>query len=138
MLKYIGIFLLIALGTILVINFVPFAPTKKPLTATEKQLVKIGDRCAEIADKSVANKVAIVEFQKLEIASRRNQVIVNCMQDNGYKQNPQWLSYATPIAKANAEKEKISYDEAITSLSRTEMQRFTPDAKQPNYWIVSH
>ena len=133
--KYIVIILTIAVGAVLIINFAPIGSSKKTLTADEMRLIRIGDRCAEIADKSVADKVAIVEFQKLEIASRRYQVISDCMHDNGYKQNPQWLRYATPLARINAEKQKISFNEAITTMGNTDMQQFSPNKNQPSYWM---
>lgn len=105
------------------------------LTPAQALLVKIGDKCAGIAENSIANKVPIVEFQKLELLSSRTTVLTNCMNDNGYGQNPAWLSYARPIVKTNAETEKISVDEAFTIFSRAEMQVFEANTKHPPYWI---
>lgn len=108
------------------------------LTPAQALLVKIGDKCAGIAENSIANKVPIVEFQKLELLSKHITVLTNCMNDNGYGQNPAWLSYAQPIAKVNAETEKISVDEALTIYSRAEMQVFEPSTKHPPYWIKTN
>ena len=57
------------------------------------------------------------------------------MIDNGYKQNPAWLTYAQPVATVNAAKNKISVSEALTNLSRADMQIFAPAANRPDYWL---
>ncbi|HYN54650.1 MAG TPA: hypothetical protein VES38_08105 [Methylotenera sp.] len=112
--------------------------SKNTLTPAEALLVKTGDKCAGIAENSIANQAPIVEFQKLELLSRRTRVLTNCMHDNGYGQNPLWLTYAQPIAKANAHTEKVSFDEALTSFSRAEMQVFEPSTKHPPYWVKTN
>lgn len=108
---------------------------KYKLTSAEALLVKVGDKCAGIAENSIANQAPIVEFQKLELLSRRARVLMNCMQDNGYNQNPAWLTYAKPITEVNAKTESISFDEALTTFSRAEMQVFEPTTIHPPYWV---
>jgi hypothetical protein len=137
-LKYIiAILTLVSIGGLWIFNTMDDSPIKT-LTPAQALLVKIGDKCAGIAENSIADKTPIVEFQKLELLSKRATVITNCMHDNGYKQNPAWLTYAKPIAKANAENGKISYDEALTSFSRTEMQVFEPNTKHAPYWFKTN
>ena len=107
----------------------------KPIyTPAQSLMMKVGDKCAGIAENSIANKVPILEFQKLELLSTRATVLTNCMHDNGYVQNAAWLTYAEPIVKAMADNEKISFNEALTKFSRTEMQLFTPRNAHPLFW----
>jgi hypothetical protein len=105
------------------------------LSADQQQIQKIGYKCLDFGDRAVAKDIPIIEFQKLERISKRANVIVNCMQDNGYKPNPVWFKYAEPIAKKEAHDTKISFDEAITNLSRKDMQVFEQHADQPSYWV---
>ena len=133
--KYIiAILTLVSIGGLWIFNIMDDSPIKT-LTPAQALLVKIGDKCAGIAENSIADKMPILEFQKLELLSKRATVLTNCMHDNGYNQNPAWLIYAKPIATANAENGKISYDEALTSFSHTEMQVFEPNTKKPSYWF---
>lgn len=97
-------------------------------------LATVGDECAGIADNSVANMSAVVEFQKLEIQGRKMNVMRRCMTDKGFSENPLWLAYATPIAHANAIKQSISEDEAIENLRREHMMIFNESSQQPIYW----
>ena len=98
-------------------------------------LATVGDECAGIADNSVANMSAVVEFQKLEIQGRKMNVMRRCMTDKGFSENPSWLVYASPIAHANAIKQSISEDEAIENLRREHMMIFNESSQQPIYWI---
>jgi hypothetical protein len=98
-------------------------------------LATVGDECAGIADNSVANMSAVVEFQKLEILGRKINVMRRCMRDKGFSENPSWLAYATPIAHANAIKQSISEDEAMENLRREHMMIFNQSSQQPIYWI---
>lgn len=108
---------------------------KVTLTPDQEQTVKIGYKCIDFGDRAVAKDTPIVEFQKLERISKRANVIITCMQDNGYKVNPAWLKAAEPIAKAEAEKAKISFDEALTNLSRSDMQILEPAKNKTDYWV---
>lgn len=78
--------------------------------------------------------VAIVDFQKLEIAGRRVRVLRNCMQDMGYQEDPQWTKYATPLAEQQAKSQQTSIDEALEHLRRDHMARIRPQASTPIYW----
>ena len=98
-------------------------------------LTKVGDECAGIADNSVANMSAVVEFQKLEIQGRKMNVMRRCMKDKGFIENPSWLAYAAPIAHAHAIKQSISEDEAIENLRREHMMVFNQIPHQPIYWL---
>jgi hypothetical protein len=97
-------------------------------------LAKTGDDCAGIADNAVANMSAVVEFQKLEIKGRKMHVVRRCMKDKGFIENPSWLTYAAPLARANAMKQNISEDEAIENLRREHMMSFNETKQQPIYW----
>lgn len=106
-----------------------------PFTAAQKTLMQIGDRCVGIAENSIADKRAIVAFQQLEIQGNKANVVISCMRDNGYIENPAWLKYAQAIAKAEAQKNNISVNEALTALSRSDMQVFSTDKSRPVYWV---
>ena len=113
--------------------------TKPALSPAQMQLqaelAKMGDRCLDFGERAVANDVPIVEFQMLVRLAKKTNVIEQCMTDNGYKQNPAWLAYAQPVANTNAANNKISISEALTNLSRADMQIFTPVANRPDYWL---
>lgn len=113
--------------------------TKPALSPAQMQLqaelAKMGDRCLDFGERAVANDVPIIEFQMLVRLAKKTNVIERCMTDNGYKQNPAWLKYAQPIATENATKNKTSTSEALTSLSRADMQLFAPDENRPDYWV---
>ncbi|MES2580244.1 MAG: hypothetical protein V4552_06815 [Pseudomonadota bacterium] len=106
-----------------------------PFTAAQKTLMQIGDRCVGIAENSVADKWAIVAFQQLEIQGNKANVVISCMRDNGYIENPAWLKYAQAIAKSEAQKSNISVNEALTALGRSDMQVFSTDKSRPVYWV---
>lgn len=103
-------------------------------TALEKQ----GDICAGIAENSVANLHAIIEFQKLEILARKANVMKRCMQDHGFIENPAWLTYAESIADQNALKLNISKDEAIENLKKQDMYNLTVRQDKPPFWKKSN
>lgn len=109
----------------------------KPVSQTQAQatLIKIGEKCLDFGERAVAKDTPIIEFQQLEREAKRTNVIQRCMTDKGYQQNPAWLSYAQPIAKADADKTNSSTDEAIVNLSRKHMQVLSPVAGQPDYWV---
>lgn len=109
--------------------------TTPSLSPAQEQLAIIGDRCLDFGERAVANDVPIIEFQMLERLAKKTNVIERCMSDNGYIQNPAWLKYAQPIATDNAAKNKTSVSEALTNLSRVDMQIFAPDEKRPEYWL---
>ena len=110
------------------------AKTASP-TLAQATLIKIGEKCLDFGERSVASDTPIIEFQQLEREAKRTNVIQRCMADNGYQQNPAWLNYAEPIARSEANKTNISIDEAVVNLSRKHMQVFIPFAGQPEYWV---
>ena len=110
-------------------SFSPNAPEKYT------DLMKMGDRCVGITEKSATNLVAVVEFQKLEIAGRKSRVMQSCMNDNGYFENPVWLSFSTPIAKITSRKTGVSFNEALENMRRTSMLVFKAEKKQPLFWV---
>lgn len=121
-----------------IVYFVYGQSSSKPmasLTAAQTELAKIGDKCLDFGERAVAGDVPIIEFQMLVRLAKKTNVIERCMTDNGYKQSPAWLKYARPIATDNAAKNKISASEALTSLSRADMQIFTPSTNRPDYWV---
>lgn len=105
------------------------------LTPDQQQIIKIGYKCLDFGDRAVAKDIPTIEFQRLERISKRANIISNCMQDNGYQVNPAWTQYAEPVARAEAKKTNISFDEAITNLSRKDMQVFEPKDSRPDYWV---
>ena len=135
--RYLNIFvtlvILIAVGIGYMLN--QNATTSPTPSAEQKILMQIGDRCVGISENSVADKKAVVAFQQLEIQGNKANVVVSCMRDNGYGQNPAWLKYAQPIAKTDAEKNKISADEALTALARRDMLLFNEEKNRPIYWV---
>ena len=113
----------------------PNSATPPPVTEAQKTLMRIGDRCVGISENSVADKKAIVAFQELEIQGNKANVVVSCMRDNGYVQNPAWLKYAQVIAKNDAEKNNVSENEALTALARRDMLILNEEKNRPGYWV---
>lgn len=129
--------LALALGVLLVLwlinmDIISFGGAKDTKTS---QLEKDGNECVNIAENAVAQMIAVVEFQKLEIIGRKARVMRICMQDHGYQQNPAWTNYATPLAQKIAKDTQISFDEAFENLRRNEMVIFKPSDQQPIFWV---
>ena len=130
------------------------APKKPTLTPAQTDLIKIGAKCLDFGERSVADDIPIIEFQMVVRLAKKTTTISNCMTDNGYQQNPAWLEYAQPIAKTQALRSKltgkvtsektvetskeisgeVSESEALTNLSRADMQIFEPK-DHPPYWV---
>lgn len=100
-------------------------------------LAKAGDECVAIAEKATAHLIPKLEFQRLELAGRKANVVVRCMADHGFYQNPAWLRYAEPIATGMASEQHISADEATENLKRTDMLVFETRPGKPVYWQYS-
>jgi hypothetical protein len=115
-----------------------FYQADDPQPKFKTPLEKSGDECAGIAENAVANMNAVVAFQMLEKEGRKINVMRRCMADRAYMENPKWLAYGTPIAKANALKQGISEDEATENLRRLNMMIFTVSDQQPIYWTAKH
>lgn len=111
------------------------SPIQVALSSEEIDRIKIGDKCMDAADRSVANLTPIIEFQRLELKSRRATTLTNCMHDNGYIENSAWNHYAQPIANNNAMKLHISADEAMQILRQQDMQVFKSLTNQPGFWL---
>ena len=111
-----------------------FSP-KQEATPAQKKLSQTIDRCSGIADKSVAGKNVTVEFEKLAIEGIKAKVIQDCMNDNGFMQNPEWLKAARITAANNAKTQNISADQALTTLERQAMQNIDM-TNQPLYWAA--
>jgi hypothetical protein len=94
-----------------------------------------GIECVAISEQATAHMVPKLEFQKMELAGRKANVVVRCMQDRNFKQNPAWLSYAQPIAAKNAAAQNISQDEALENLKRADMLVFEAQKNKPLYWL---
>jgi len=78
---------------LLIYVFFNFYLSSSNLTSSPKKtlLEDKGNFCLGIAEKSVANRQAIVEFQKYEILGDKAMVMRKCMEDNGFEENPAWL-----------------------------------------------
>lgn len=97
-------------------------------------LSKAGAECVAISEQATAHFTPKLEFQRLELVGRKANVVVRCMADRGFSQNPAWLNYAEPIAARDAVAQQISLDEAIENLKRKDMLDFTSQGKKPVYW----
>ena len=60
------------------------------------------------------------------------------MGDRGYQENARWEAYAQPLAVHEADKNKVSVDEAMENLRRADMARVKPNANAPGYWMKLH
>jgi len=97
-------------------------------------LAKAGDECLQIAEKATAHMIPTLEFQRLELAGRKSNVIRRCMEDRSYSQSPAWLKYAEPISRQLASQQHISEDEALENLRRADMLVFEPLQNKPLFW----
>ena len=100
-------------------------------------LEQVGDKCVGISESATATIVPIIEFQKLELVSRKANVVLRCMNDHGFVENPAWTQYAMPMAKQLAKHSNISDDEALENLKRSAMLIFSPVSGQPMFWVKS-
>lgn len=100
-------------------------------------LIKAGTDCVAISEQATAHMMPKVEFQRLELAGRKANVVVRCMNDRNFVQNPAWLKHAQPLAVKNAAEQNISQDEALENLKRHDMLVFTPVKEHPSYWLQS-
>lgn len=98
------------------------------------ELIKAGDECVEISEKATAHIIPTLEFQRLELAGRKANVVVRCMADHDFYQNPAWLKYAQPIAAKASSDQHISIEEALENLKRSDMLIFEPGQNKTIYW----
>lgn len=97
-------------------------------------LTRAGDECVAISEKATAHIIPTLEFQRMELIGRKANVMMRCMADRHFYQNPAWLKYAEPIAKKNAKVQHISDNEALENLKRSDMLFFEPVQSKPIYW----
>ncbi len=118
--------------------FYAFSQKKAVVLAPEDDALKMAvNTCEGITQRSAAHLVAIVEFQKLEIEGRKARVYQLCMQDHGYIENQEWLTYSTPLAEQVAKETSISVDEALENLRRANMVVAKNVQGRPPYWTVT-
>jgi hypothetical protein len=130
----IGLVLTLAVLTwLFLINNQNQSPSKQEIT----QLERMGDECVGISEKAVIGMTPVVEFQKLELLSRKANVLKNCMADRGFREDPAWRKYAEPLAKTIASEQKISFDEAIETMRKADMLLFKKQPQRPLYWLAS-
>jgi len=129
------ILMFLALAFIAYLAFTYRNKNDETLPAPPTPLELAGDACLTIAENAAAKITAVVEFQKLELQSRKLHVFETCMHDRGYAENPVWQKYADPIARKASEEKQLSFDEVLTSMSREHMLQLKPRSDKPVYWI---
>lgn len=133
--QLIGLILLIGIVVWYVWNNQEGADTSSAVVLDNTPLERDGDQCLGITEKAMEGKVAIIEFQRLELISRRANVFARCMRDRGYIENPNWLKLALPQAEKLAKPNEISKDEALENLRREAMFKLKPTKVGPIYWL---
>lgn len=134
-LKKVSIFLTVLLITFTIWFFYDADEKVMEPSPEEDVLTAAVIACDGVTERAAAHLVAVVEFQKLEIAGRKARVFKLCMQDHGYIENTDWLKYSTPVAEKVAKETNISMDEALENLRRANMVVATIDQGRPSYWI---
>ena len=104
------------------------------VSVTDEALVRVGDKCANIATNAVSKLPVIVEFQRLEIAGRKARVMRQCMEDNGYQENQRWVEANMAEAFKAMKANNISEYEALENRKREAMYAFLPVKGAPLYW----
>ena len=99
------------------------------------RLERMGDECTGISEKAIMGMTPVVDFQKLELLSRKANVLKNCMADRGFHEDIVWRKYVEPLAKVNATKQAISFDEAIENIRKVDMWIFRKQNQRPLYWV---
>jgi len=112
-------------------------PSQNLSNSETTRLEHMGDECTGISEKAIMGMTPVVEFQKLELLSRKANVLKNCMADRGFREDPAWRKYAQPLATANASEQNISYDEAIENIRKVDMWVFKKQPQRPLYWVAS-
>lgn len=134
-LKNVSIFLTVLLITF-TIWFLKDSEEKVTEPSPEEDVLKAAvNACDGVTERAAAHLVAVVEFQKLEIAGRKARVFKLCMQDHGYIENTDWLKYSRPVAEKVAKETNISMDEALENLRRANMVVAKTDQGKPAYWV---
>lgn len=117
-----------------------FLMAKQGASSTSQEITRLermGDECVGISEKAIIGMTPVVEFQKLELLSRKANVLKNCMADRGFHEDVVWRKYAEPLAKADASKQAISFDEAIENIRKVDMWVFKKQDQRPLYWVTT-
>jgi hypothetical protein len=130
---------MVALVLVAAWSFSYFADTEFNISTQQNQqknqaLIKAGDECISISERASAHLVPKLEFQRLELEARKANVVVRCMADRNFYQNPAWLKYSEPIAAGISSEQHVSADEALEKLKRVDMLVFEPISNKPVYW----
>lgn len=130
------IFILLIIFFSLICLFFNLYLSNSNLTSSQKKtlLEDKGNVCLGIAEKAVANRQTIVEFQKYEILGDKGMVMRKCMEDNGFEENPAWLNENKKIIQEKIKDSQISEDEATENLKREAIYIFVNFKNQPLYW----
>lgn len=131
-----SIFLLLFLTLSFVI--VNYYPSNSIHSRQKTFLEDKGNFCLGVAEKSVANRQAIVEFQKFEILGDKAIVMRRCMEENGFEENPLWLKENVNLIHNQPRNSEISEDEAIENLKRESIYIFYAEDKKPLYWQLKN
>lgn len=107
------------------------------LALKPSQLSLTIDACQAIADKSIVNLAAVVEFQRLEIAGRRVRVMQDCMNDRGFIENPAWVKFTETLVQKSAKSSQISLNEAYEQFRRRDMFVLSQASGQALYWMTA-
>lgn len=94
------------------------------------------NKCDGITERAAAHLVAVVEFQKLEIAGRKARVFKQCMGDHAYVENKQWLTISTPVAEKAVKNTNTSFNEALENMRRADMAKVSGQNGRPVYWVL--
>lgn len=134
--KLVIIFILLIIFFSLIYLFFSLYLSNSNLTSSPKKtlLEDKSNFCLSIAEKAVANRQAIVEFQKYEILGDKGMVMRKCMEDNGFEENPAWLIENKKIIEEKIKDSQISEDKAIENLKREAIYIFVNLKNQPLYW----
>ena len=95
-----------------------------------------GNFCLGISEKAVADRQAIVEFQKYEILGDKAMVMRKCMNENGFEENPLWVSENLKVLqnKGKGKETDISEDAVMENLKKEAIYIFVNSNNQPLYW----
>lgn len=135
-LKYLIFFGVLTVIIALLLSHFDQTPTTGKTVAQNIALEKAILDCDNITEKAAAHLVAVVEFQKLEIAGRKAHVFKQCMGDRGYIENEAWLNDNQTVAQKTAKEMKISISEALENLRRLHMEQPYGEGDRPSYWIL--
>jgi hypothetical protein len=61
-------------------------------------------------------------------------VMRNCMEENGFEENPLWVNEKTKVIQQKAKESDISEDAVMENLKKEAIYIFTNSDDQPLYW----